>query len=54
MNEYNCALCKEEYYCVISNPINGGRLQICKTHYDYVERLRNDVLTALIMVAADA
>ena len=51
MNDYSCGLCREEYYCVIPNPVNGGALRICKTHYDYVEGIKNAVLTGLIKVA---
>lgn len=47
-SDYTCAICDEEYAYVIPNPINRGELLICKSHYEFLESVKNSILTQLI------
>lgn len=48
MSNYTCGICSEPYGYVIANPINHGEMQICKTHYDFLESVKNSILIQLI------
>jgi hypothetical protein len=48
MSNHTCAICGAPYGYVIADPTKYGEILICKPHYDFLESVKNSILTELL------
>jgi ribosome-binding protein aMBF1 (putative translation factor) len=43
-----CGLCGEEWAVCIPNTVQGGQINLCKSHYEYVQAAEAAALSILL------
>lgn len=43
-----CGICGEEWAVCIPNTVQGGQINLCKSHYEYLQEAQTQALASLL------
>ena len=48
MSDFTCGICGEDWAVRIPNTVQGGQIQLCASHRDYLQEIQTQALSKLL------